>query len=88
MARQTTDSSVSAVVGAFGSGLNVFEKLKKKRRKTVEARLEDEEVRLRRSLQKGPIDIQQAYNRNFTLQGARYREGDCKIPNTVTVGEY
>jgi hypothetical protein len=75
---QTTDSSVFALIGAFTSGLDVLKKLKKKRRKSTETKVEDDEIRLRRSLQKGPIDLHQEYNQNYTRYGDRYREGDCK----------
>jgi hypothetical protein len=78
MAAQTTDSSVFALIGAFTSGLDVFKKLKKKRRKVSEAQLRDEELRLRRSLQRGPLDIQQEYSQNYAVQGDRFRQGDCK----------
>jgi hypothetical protein len=78
MATQTTDSSLLALIGAFTTGLDVFKKLKKKRRKAVESQLTDEELRLRRSLQKGPLDLQQEYTQNYALQGDRFRQGDCK----------
>jgi hypothetical protein len=82
MARQSTDTEVLALVGAFGNGLNVFEKLKKKRKRTkphkAQARGEDEEGRLRRSLRQGPIDIHEKYSQSYSLQGERFREGDCK----------
>jgi hypothetical protein len=83
MTRQSTDTEVLALVGAFGNGLNVFEKLKKKKRKRTklhqaQARGEDEEGRLRRSLRQGPIDIHEKYSQSYSLQGERFREGDCK----------
>src|ERR1700761_7704810 len=76
---QTTDSSIFAIIAAFASGLDVVKKLKKRRKKSQDkaARLDDEEIRLSRSLQKGSIDIRQEYARNHALFGDRYREGDC-----------
>lgn len=76
MTGQTTDSSVFALISAFTSGLDVFKKLKKKRKRKGDP-VDTEEARLSLSLKRGPTDIQQEYSKNYSIQGERYREGDC-----------
>lgn len=88
MANQSTDTSLFALIGAFSSGLDVFKKLKKRRRKQVQQQPEDEELRLRRSLQKGPLDLQSEYNRNYAVQGDKYREGDCMSVQSLLLSVY
>jgi hypothetical protein len=75
MAAQSTDGCVLALIGSFANGLDVFKKLRKKRKK---ANADDDESRLTRSLQRGPIDIRQEYDRNYIAQGETFRKGDGK----------
>ncbi len=81
MTGNTTDSSVFALISAFTNGLDVFKKLKRERRKKGDS-IPVEEVRLSRSLRKGPSDIKVEYDRNYLVQGERFREGDCKLQHT------
>jgi hypothetical protein len=74
MPAQSTDGCVLALISSFLNGLDVFKKLKKKKKKNDNG--DDDESKLTRSLQKGPIDIRQEYNRNYSLQGERFRAGD------------
>jgi hypothetical protein len=71
----TTDSSVSALIAAFNSGLDVLKKLKPKRRKKGDG-VPLDEARLSRSLRKGPSELRHEYDKNYQLQGERFREGD------------
>ena len=68
---QTTDSCVVSLITAFTSGLDVLKKLRERRRdkrKTRRSRpstaLQEksgDELRLSRSLRRGPVDIQNEY---------------------------
>jgi hypothetical protein len=73
MAAQSTDGCVLALVSSFANGLNVFKKLHKTRKKPS---ADDDEARLARSLQRGPIDIGREYDRNYVAQGESFRKGD------------
>ena len=73
MTAQSTDGCVLALIGSFTNGLDVFKKLRK-RRKKIDA--DDAESRLTRSLQRGPIDICHEYDRNHAVQGEVFRRGD------------
>jgi hypothetical protein len=79
--KQSTDSSVFALISSFTSGLDVFRKLrerksKKKRKKEEELAAAHEEARLSSSLTRGPVDIHNEYQSNYALHGERFREGD------------
>jgi hypothetical protein len=81
MAAQSTDSCVLTLIGSFLNGLDVFKKLRKKKKKT---NADDPESRLTRSLQRGPIDIRQEYERNYAVQGERFRKGDGTIDSLLS----
>jgi hypothetical protein len=78
MGRHTIDLSVLELIRSFSNGIELFNKKGKKKKLRNENRAEDDEGRLRKSLQRGPIDLQQEYNRNYTAQGDRFRHGDCE----------
>jgi hypothetical protein len=85
MPNQTTDSSVQALVAAFSGALDVFKRIRLRRRKK---RLSDEEVRLTSSLRRGPHDIQNEYNRNYKIAGEKFRNGDCMAKTTALSSVY
>ena len=84
---QTTNSCVVSLIDAFASGLEVFKKVRERRRGTRKTRrgraqtaLQEksgDELRLSRSLRKGPVDIQNEYERHYRVKGERYAVGDC-----------
>lgn len=85
MAHTDVSSCVLSIVGSFASGLDVFKKLreKKKRRRRsrrdgreCDARVEEEEMRLSRSLRQGPEDIGREYARNLYAVGNGFGVGD------------
>jgi len=87
---QRTDSCVVSLVAAFTSALDVFKKLRERRRekktksrhtKAQKALQEKsgEELRLSKSLRRGPVDIQNEYERHYQAKGERFAVGDCNI---------
>lgn len=84
---QTTNSYIISLIAAFNDGLDVFKKLRKRRRGKRKARraktqtaLQEkggDELRLSRSLRKGPVDIQNEYERHYRAKGERFAVGDC-----------
>jgi hypothetical protein len=81
---QTTDSSVFSIITAFTSGLDVFRKLRerrrvKKKRKASKGSGEKESgehLRLSKSLRRGPVDIEREYEKQRAKHGRRYEIGD------------
>ncbi|EME77986.1 uncharacterized protein MYCFIDRAFT_179437 [Pseudocercospora fijiensis CIRAD86] len=87
MAQSNVSSCVLSIVASFASGLDVFKKfrqLRGKRRKTRKnASLDDEEVRLAKSLRQGPEDIGREYQRSLISVGEHFAQGDGeRILNT------
>jgi len=84
---QTTDSCVVSLIAAFSSGLDVFKKLRERRRdkrKTRRSRTRKapqeksgDELQLSKSLRRGPVDIQNEYERHYRAKGERFAVGDC-----------
>jgi len=84
---QTTDSCVVSLIAAFSSGLEVFKKLRERRRgkrKPKRARAQTtlqeksgDELRLSKSLRKGPVDIHNEYEKHYRNKGERFAIGDC-----------
>lgn len=87
--KQSTDSSVFALISSLTSGLDVFRKLKVKRHRRKHKKEEEaaavrerEEARLSHSLTRGPAEIQTEYEQNLAIHGERYREGDGEFKTT------
>jgi len=81
MAQTSVSSSILAIIASFSSGLNVVKRLREKRksrntRSKQNARDGGEELRLSRSLQKGPEDIGWEYQTYSQQFGDRYAVGD------------
>lgn len=81
MAQSNVSSCVLSIVASFTSGLDVFKKFKelrekRKRRPRKNASLDDEEVRLARSLRQGPEDIGREYQRSISAVGEHFAQGD------------
>jgi hypothetical protein len=74
---RTTDSCVAAIRNAFGNGLQVFKKLRKRGKKTSPP--SEDEIRLVQSLKKSPVQISDEYYKNRALQGHPYEQGDRKL---------
>jgi len=76
---------VSNLIHAFTDGLNIFKRLRERRRKkkskksreTVE-KDEGAELLLSNSLRRGPRDIQDRYEKCYGEKGERFARGDCK----------
>ncbi|KXS93798.1 hypothetical protein AC579_5050 [Pseudocercospora musae] len=83
-ATQSTQPNVSScvlsIVASFASGLDVFKKFRelqgKKRTSRKNASLDDEEVRLAKSLRQGPEDIGREYQRSIISVGGHFAQGD------------
>lgn len=81
--------SVLAIVAAFTSGLDVFKRLRERRRRrksskrphrATPAQIEPsgDELRLSNSLRQSPVDIQRHYESNYAAAGERFAQGDGK----------
>lgn len=82
MAHTNVSSCVLSIVASFSSGLDVFKKLREKRRRRRRSRLAEkddiEEFRLARSLRQGPEDIGREYQRSIQAAGDHFAVGDGK----------
>lgn len=80
MAQSNVSSCVLSIVASFASGLDVFKKFRelrgKKRKSRKNASLDDEEVRLAKSLRQGPEDIGREYQRSIISVGEHFAQGD------------
>ncbi|EXJ57253.1 hypothetical protein A1O7_07600 [Cladophialophora yegresii CBS 114405] len=71
-------SVVTSIISAFGSGLDIFQRLSGKKRKS-NARLprpEEEEEWLRHSLKKRPVEIKHEYDQQVAKFGRKFELGD------------
>lgn len=74
-----------SIVASFSSGLDVFKELRdtRKRRRRVKAgdkAEEENEIRLSKSLRRGPEDIGREYQRNLQNAGDEFAVGDGAAP--------
>ncbi|KAK3720662.1 hypothetical protein LTR37_003712 [Vermiconidia calcicola] len=81
MAHSNVASCVLSIVGSFANGLDVFKKLRDKRRRKRRPKkadnVEEQELRLSRSLRQGPEDIGREYQRSLYAAGYDYEMGDA-----------
>ena len=79
--------SVLAIVGAFTNGLDVFKRLRERRRRrkstkkphrATPAQIEPsgDELQLSNSLRQNPVDIQRHYETNYAAVGEKFAQGD------------
>src|ERR1700754_1111321 len=85
MAEVNVSGSVRSIISAFASGLDIFKKIRNKRRKknasgraTRTSDLSQDEIRLNASLRRGSRDVQKEYERNYQALGKYYARGDGK----------
>ncbi|KAK3677225.1 hypothetical protein LTR78_002763 [Recurvomyces mirabilis] len=89
MAHTNVSSCVLSIIASFSSGLDVFKKLhdKRKRKKRssskIPAQLNDEEVRLVRSLRRGPEDIGREYILQSQRSGKYFAVGDATAQTSL-----
>ncbi|OQO01685.1 hypothetical protein B0A48_12722 [Cryoendolithus antarcticus] len=89
MADTTVSSSILAIIGSFASGLDVFKKLREKRRHRrrrvkPDQQADSSELRLSRSLRQGPEDIGREYQSYAqSLVGERVAAGDAIAQNLL-----
>lgn len=81
MAQTNVSSCVISIIASFTSGLDVFKKFResrksRKRRSKKNASVDDEELRLARSLRQGPEDIGREYQRSIQTAGDQFAHGD------------
>jgi hypothetical protein len=71
---------VSSIIAAFGSGMDLFKKMRTKAKAKKQdkhgAKLTQDELRLRESLCRGPQQIQAEYDKNVARLGHRFKIGD------------
>jgi hypothetical protein len=87
-------SCVSNLIQAFSNGLNVFKRLRERRRKR-KARKENQtsdaadsdEVQLSKSLRRGPQELAEKYDACYSQTGLSFAKGDGKLHSrTYPVG--
>ncbi|KAK6443704.1 hypothetical protein LTR95_000531 [Oleoguttula sp. CCFEE 5521] len=89
MADTSVSSSILAIIGSFASGLDVFKKLREKRRHRrrrvkPDQQIDSSEIRLSRSLRQGPEDIGREYQSYAqSLVGERVAAGDAIAQNSL-----
>jgi hypothetical protein len=80
MAYTNVASCVISIVGSFSNGIDVFKRLRDKRRRRKRSkkldRADEEELRLSRSLRQGPEDIGREYQRSVYEAGQYFEIGD------------
>jgi hypothetical protein len=71
---------VSSIIAAFGSGMDLFKKMRAKAKAKKQdkhgAKLTQDELRLRQSLCRGPQQIRAEYDKNVARLGHRFQIGD------------
>ncbi|KAK5113544.1 hypothetical protein LTR62_003413 [Meristemomyces frigidus] len=87
MAQTNVSSCVLSIIASFSSGLDVFKTLRGKRKrgkrsKTL-AQLDQEEVRLVRSLRRGPEEIEREYLVRSQGVGDRFAVGDAAAQSSL-----
>ncbi|KAF2177415.1 hypothetical protein K469DRAFT_603431 [Zopfia rhizophila CBS 207.26] len=79
---------VSNLIHAFTDGLDIFKRLREKRRRKRKSRGNREsvsgkkeasgaELRFSKSLRKGPLDIQKSYENHYSKAGGKFAQGDA-----------
>lgn len=84
MAQPDVSRSVGSIIASFANGLDVFKRLRERRRAKKRSKQNemaakkraDEEMQLSHSLRQGPMDIEAEYSRNLQLVGERFARGD------------
>lgn len=77
MAHTSVSSCVLSIIASFSSGLNVIKRLREKQKRKHKRKASgDEELRLSRSLRKGPEDIGWEYQTFSQRMGDQYAVGD------------
>ncbi|KAF2707394.1 hypothetical protein K504DRAFT_384104 [Pleomassaria siparia CBS 279.74] len=80
-----TASCVSNLIQSFTNGLDIFKRLRERRRRRKHSKSKDQidptvssaERQLSQSLKRGTTDIQTQYNRNYFKAGDRFAKGDA-----------
>jgi len=81
---EATDHSVFSIITAFTSGLDVFKKLKERRKlkkSKANQAIQRKERDLERSLRRGQVEIHDEYNRHAQVAGQKFVHGDGKLPS-------
>jgi hypothetical protein len=81
---------VSNLIQAFADGINIFRKLRERRRKrkarkdsqAVDAAISDE-LQLSKSLKRGPQELADKYDACYTQTGQSFAKGDGKLHYTT-----
>ncbi|KAH7036374.1 hypothetical protein B0J12DRAFT_607254 [Macrophomina phaseolina] len=87
--------SVLAIVAAFTNGLDVFKRLRERRRRRKSAKKphratpahvepSGDELQLSNSLRQSPVDIQRHYESNYAAVGERFAQGDAIAHASLT----
>lgn len=78
---------VTSIIAAFGSGMNIFKRMRAKQKARRHDRqgenLTQEELRLEQSLSRGPQQIRAEYDRSVTRLGHRFEIGDAIAHNSL-----
>jgi hypothetical protein len=91
MSNTDVSHSVLSIIASFSSGLDVFKRLREKRRRTkkrskTEEQTDGDEIRLSRSLRQGPEDIGREYQRcSQTVVGEHVAIGDGALVHFMVI---
>ncbi len=87
MAYTNVASCVISIVGSFSNGLDVFKKLREERRRRKRSKkvdiVDEEELRLSKSLRQGPEDIAREYQRSVCAAGQDFEVGDGRLAHLL-----
>lgn len=85
MGQSNVSSVVLSIVASFSSGLDVFDQFKKERGRRRRLRSKEgqdvDELRLVRSLRRGPEDIGREYQKGIQVAGNTFVVGDGQSPD-------
>lgn len=78
-------SCVAKLIHAFTDGLNIFKRLRERRRRKKAKKSRDKaekddggELQLSKSLRRGPKELQARYVKCYTQKGESFAKGDCE----------
>ncbi|OCK99495.1 uncharacterized protein K441DRAFT_538868 [Cenococcum geophilum 1.58] len=84
MSSADTCNCVASITSSFANGLDIFKRLRERRRKKKTKRVRTQpdpksgnELKLGNSLRRGPAEIQTHYERNYGAAGERFAKGDA-----------
>lgn len=89
MSSADTSNCVASIISSFANGLDIFKRLRERRRKKKTKKVHTQpdpksgnELKFSNSLRRGPAEIQTHYERNYGAAGERFAKGDGERSST------